>query len=379
MQKSNLRSIYISRFFVKLSVGFLQKFCTFFCIFAYFFAFVPSSVFSSNTSLVQATVTVTVCGNGEKEFEESCDGADLNNATCSSLGFSGGSLSCRPSCEFNTSSCSSSGSGGGGSGGGGGNSTPVEVGPIETTISFSGRAYPLSQVVLLKDGQIALQTIAGPDARFDTSLKGLSAGNYVFSLYSQDSNGKRSSLFTFSVFVTNGATTKVSGVFLSPTISVSKAMVKKGDDIAIFGQSVPKGNILISLDGGEKTVVQTLSDAQGVYLYNLDTATLDFGQYLAQSKSSFENEKSPFGESVSFSVLATSPKEKTETQKDIPLVANGGFNNDGRINLVDFSIAAYWYKRPLSQALRIMEKELFNGDGKIDLVDFSIMAFYWTG
>ncbi len=378
MQKSNLGSIYISRFFVKLSLVFLQKFCTFFCIFACFFAFVPSFVFSSNTSLVQATVTVTVCGNGVKEFEESCDGADLNNATCSSLGFSGGSLFCRASCEFNTSLCTSSGSGGG-SGGGGGNSAPVEVGPIETTISFSGRAYPLSQVVLLKDGQIALQTIAGPDAKFETNLKGLSAGNYVFSLYSQDSSGKRSALFTFSVFVTNGATTKVSGIFLSPTIGVNKTSIKKGDNLAIFGQTVPKGNILISLEGQEKSVVQTLSDSQGVYLYNLDTATLSLGQYLAQSKSSFQEEKSPFGESVSFSVLATEPKSGEETPTPIPLVAKGGFNNDGRINIVDFSIAAFWYKRPLTNTMKLMEKEFFNGDGKIDLVDFSIMAFYWTG
>ena len=49
-------------------------------------------------------------------------------------------------------------------------------------------------------------------------------------------------------------------------------------------------------------------------------------------------------------------------------------NKDSRVNLVDFSIAAYWYKRstpPPSADL--------NGDGKVDLVDFSILAFYWTG
>ena len=48
-------------------------------------------------------------------------------------------------------------------------------------------------------------------------------------------------------------------------------------------------------------------------------------------------------------------------------------------NLVDFSIAGFWYKKPLSVIFVNTEKEKLNGDGKIDLVDFSIMAFNWTG
>jgi hypothetical protein len=41
---------------------------------------------------------------------------------------------------------------------------------------------------------------------------------------------------------------------------------------------------------------------------------------------------------------------------------------------VDFSIMAYWYKRPNPPASVDL-----NGDSKIDLVDFSILAFNWTG
>jgi hypothetical protein len=47
--------------------------------------------------------------------------------------------------------------------------------------------------------------------------------------------------------------------------------------------------------------------------------------------------------------------------------------------LIDFSIAAFWYKRPLSAEFLAREQKHLNGDGKIDLIDFSIMAFYWTG
>jgi hypothetical protein len=52
-------------------------------------------------------------------------------------------------------------------------------------------------------------------------------------------------------------------------------------------------------------------------------------------------------------------------------------NCDKKVNLIDFSILAYWYKRPLTKEAK--QKVDLNGDGKVDLVDFSIMAYYWTG
>ena len=57
----------------------------------------------------------------------------------------------------------------------------------------------------------------------------------------------------------------------------------------------------------------------------------------------------------------------------------GDLNKDGKVNLVDFSIAAFWYKRSTSDAFKPIEIERLNGDGKVDLTDLSIMAYYWTG
>src|SRR3989344_2063911 len=65
---------------------------------------------------------------------------------------------------------------GGGGGGGGGVST------IETKVIFRGMAYPASKITLLKDGQVAVVNPAGPDAKFDISLSGLSGGTYVFGI-----------------------------------------------------------------------------------------------------------------------------------------------------------------------------------------------------
>ena len=63
---------------------------------------------AGGTTTKSVTVMVNaaaVCGNGIVESGEQCDGANLSGATCSSLGFTGGSLSCTISCSFNTAAC----------------------------------------------------------------------------------------------------------------------------------------------------------------------------------------------------------------------------------------------------------------------------------
>ena len=125
-------------------------------------------------STQEASTRSSVCGDGVKESGEQCDGSDLAGASCTSQGYTGGTLSCSASCTFNTSACTSGGGGGGGGGG-------VTITP-ETGITISGYAYPGLEVTLLKDAQVALVTTAGMDGRFNASLIGLSAGSYIFSV-----------------------------------------------------------------------------------------------------------------------------------------------------------------------------------------------------
>ncbi len=318
------------------------------------------AVISTTTAIV-----VSVCGNNIKEGGEQCDGSDLAGQSCTTLGYTGGTLSCNPDCTFNTSQCTFGGGGGG---------AYVPPPPPETKVIFSGRAYPKSVVTLLKDGQIAATTVAGADANFQITLSGLSGGNYIFSVYSEDKEGRRSSLLTFPVSVTPGVTTNVTGIFIAPTIDVDKSEVKRGDNIAIFGQSVPDAEITIQVSSDQDFFVKTLADASGAYLYNFGTEVLDYGSHFTKSKSAKEGEISPFSKAVSFLV---GTKNVFARPSKCPPKAD--LNDDCRVNLVDFSIAAYWYKRPLGADFAVKEKEKLNGDGKVDLVDFSIMAFYWTG
>ena len=51
----------------------------------------------------------SICGDGVIDEGEGCDGEDLEGETCQSLGFNGGSLSCRDNCMFDVSSCTGEG------------------------------------------------------------------------------------------------------------------------------------------------------------------------------------------------------------------------------------------------------------------------------
>ncbi|MBP7058538.1 hypothetical protein KBB06_04340, partial [Candidatus Gracilibacteria bacterium] len=57
----------------------------------------------------QATQT---CNNGVVEGTEACDGANLNNKSCTDYGYTGGSLSCNSDCTMNTSACTNTPDGG---------------------------------------------------------------------------------------------------------------------------------------------------------------------------------------------------------------------------------------------------------------------------
>ncbi len=57
-------------------------------------------------SYVETGCTGGACGNNQKETGEACDGTDLANQTCVSQGYTGGTLACRADCQgFNFAAC----------------------------------------------------------------------------------------------------------------------------------------------------------------------------------------------------------------------------------------------------------------------------------
>jgi len=254
---------------------------------------------------------------------------------------------------------------GGGGGGGGG---VVIISPPQ--ILFKGLAYPASKVTILKDGQVAAVTLTGLDAKFEVGLSGLSRGDYNFAIWAADSTGRRSTPRTFYLTIISGVNLVVSGIFLPPTISLDKAEVKRGDLLNIFGQTVPSVEVSVTISSEEPLFKKVSANENGAWFYKLDTSETEYGEHTAKARSATKQDISDFSQLAHFIVSASSrenPLQKVWTLK-------GDFNNDNKVNLIDFSIAAYWYKRPSPS-----QKIDLDGNGIVDLVDFSIMAYYWTG
>jgi hypothetical protein len=252
-------------------------------------------------------------------------------------------------------------------GGGGGGSSPIYI--PSATVNFSGRAYPLSRVVVLRDGAPVVSTIEGPDARFNISVTGVSAGTATFAVYGEDSDGRHSGNFSFPLIITAGVTVDISGIFISPTIAVDKNAVAKGDTVTIFGQSIPESTVVISIHSAQELFRSVATDANGAYLYKLDTSDLEVGDHTAQSKVKKLEDVSPYGKTVDFTVS----QEGTVPEPTICGAGRGDLNCDTVVNFVDYSVMAYWYKKANPPA-----RFDLNHDGLVNLIDFSILAYYWT-
>lgn len=354
-----------SKFF--LSFGFVLLFV------AVLFLVSPYSKFMFTSAVSSFRMEILpICGNGEIDDDEQCDGVNLVGEDCVSMGFIRGTLACSSECVFNTSQCTLVGLGGWSSSDN--DNVVVVVSKGFTKATFSGKSYPLSKVSVLKDGQLGGTTLADSAGNFYVQLSGLSFGNYNFSVFAEDVKGKRSSLVTFRAVVNRDVSTNFNGIFIAPTITVDKNNVKKGDTVVVSGQSLPNAQVFVYIGLTQELVQKVVSDNNGFYSAIFKISYFDIGNYSARSKAFSERKYSPFSSLVNFAV--NHEDVSLRPAAECPLA---DLNNDCRVNLVDFSIAAYWYERPFTSSFAALEAKKLSGDGKIDLVDFSIMAFYWTG
>ncbi|HDP36736.1 MAG TPA: hypothetical protein ENN27_02525, partial [Candidatus Atribacteria bacterium] len=298
--------------------------------------FLAVTLFSPLVSLAQYSVDITAmvpgCGDGVIQSDEECDGDNLGGATCVSLGFSGGILSCRNDCTFDISSCVVTAP-----------SRRTSGSVAHTSVVFSGQAYPGGQIILLKDGQLVFEFKTDSRGYFQTSIPGISGGNYVFALYARDINGILSLPVVFSTKVSAGLVTKIDDILIPPTISVRPISVQSGDNILISGQTVPLAEVLVDVYGSLLIKsFKMIADIQGKYLLTLNTSDLELGSYSVRSRSIIDSRLTGFSRLIDFNIIR---EEIIEEEEDI-CPPRGDFNNDCRVNIIDFSIMAYWYKRP---------------------------------
>jgi len=200
-------------------------------------------------------------------------------------------------------------------------------------------------------------------ANFKIEITDITSGVWTFSVWAEDKKGRKSITFSFTTNVVKNMTTTVSGIFLPPTIELSKVNFQKGEILNIFGQTAPESEISISVESLE-VVKKAVATEQGNWNYLFNTTPLDDGSHTARVKA-----VSPEGLLSSYSkVLAFYIGEGMEG-----VIKKADTNEDGKVNLVDFSILLYNWGIPKNSTTDL------NSDGKVNLTDFSIMLYNWTG
>jgi hypothetical protein len=238
---------------------------------------------------------------------------------------------------------------------------------------FKGIAYPGSVVSLLKNGTIVAESPAAPNGTFEIRLRNLTQGTYSFGVRAEDVERLTSKLLTFSIYVTEGIVTVVDGIFIPPTITSDKVEVKYGDAILFSGRSVPDAEVRLSFDAGSEILKRTRANAEGRWTYSLSSVEVGLGDRDAKARSITTGDLSPYSQELDFRVGDTN-RLRAKLSELSGFRRRCDLNNDNRVNLLDFSIMAFWYKRS-----GFPVKVDLSTDGQINLTDLSILAYCWTG
>jgi hypothetical protein len=173
--------------------------------------------------------------------------------------------------------------------------------------------------------------------------------------------------FTTTFQVTQNAVTTVSNVYLPPTIDLRKKKVKPGEIIEAFGTTAPDAKVSVFVGKENSPRMTSTSTATGAWNLAFSTDGLE-NEVFHNVKAIFEllgagtQVKSGYSQLVNFYV----------GERDVKEPGSADLNQDGKVNLIDFSILLFnWGKSGTIADL--------NNDDTVNLTDLSIMLFAWTG
>ncbi len=350
----------------------------------------------ARASTLPTTITISVCGDGIASDSEVCDDGVLNNvggygsstaerkcnAGCQSFGpYCGDAIlqvlyteQCddgnNTSGDLCSSACIPETPAGPPPADDRRGSIPSSGGPvgsilseIQTRVVLRGKAIPNADLNILVDGEQTAKVRTDSNADFFFTSNSITPGTATIGLWATDAEGAKTITTTVVFEVVQSAVTTVANILIPPTISVSASQVPAGTPLTISGASVPNARVTSEVSGTPVSVFGADVSEAGLWSLQIDTNSLKEGFHTVKPKVELTAaERSGFGRAVSFYI------------GDEPLsdIVSTDVNDDGRINLVDFSIFLLsWGEADV--------RFDFNQDGIVSLADFSILLFNWTG
>lgn len=323
----------------------------------FFLLIAPGSVFATSYD-VDIIATVEGCGDQLIQNGEQCDGLNLGGSSCSLLGFDSGSLACSSVCTFDTSMCALDDDLGGPTNGG----TRISLNkndPQDSNVVISGYFNPNSLVSILKDGITSGVTFTNDLGFWQITLSGLNPRTYIFQISGSTSNNSKVNSEVFFIEVIKGTTVKVSNVILPPKFLVSETQ----NELFIEGNGVPDANINIYID--DVFVSESTINSEGEF------------NVLLSNKYSDQDHSISIEMTFAGAKVMSRPvifKSKNNLPELDGCASFADATNDCKVNFIDFNLMlrSYFYE-PVRAIFDL------NKNGKVDLVDFSILAYFWTG
>lgn len=253
-------------------------------------------------------------------------------------------------------------SGGGGIGGGN------FLGKADVT--FTGSTFPLGAATLLKDSKTEFEFTSDVGGLFSVLRYGYERGPQSFSLYAQDSKGRRTSTYTGTMYLIANTNNLAGPIYLSPTISIVSSTVEPGAVVRAEGMASPNFAVEVFMEKqggtGESSIVRgsATTSVTGVWSVELPTTGLSRGTYQVKARTIVSDRDQSIYSPLAYVGVGEAPSPDFGLRADL--------NKDKKVNLVDFSILLFNWKTgdPIAD---------INQDGEVNLQDFSIMLFQWTG
>lgn len=244
----------------------------------------------------------------------------------------------------------------------------------DTVVVFRGIAYPRSQVTFERQGTILATVPADPTARFDVTFGSQPAGTWTYAVYAEDNQGRVGRTSNFTLAITSGTTTTVSGIFLGPTIAADQTSIELSETVTILGATLPSATITVYVSSEEEVTFQTTADAEGLWTRQFLGSDVGLGDHNIRSKAvSAASEISAFSNTIPLTVTETS-SEPPGPPDECDGKNRADINCDGSVNLTDFSILLFYWQQTNPDNTRTD----INGDSRVGLIDFSILLFNWT-
>ncbi len=257
------------------------------------------------------------------------------------------------------------GSGGGGRGGGAAINIPSNQ--DKSRVVLKGYSFPGASILIMKNAKSFADTKADSTGQFMIEINDLDPGITSFALVSKIAGLPDALPYSFTVTLVRGSIASVDNILLPPVVVINNSQFKKGQNIDFSGRAIPNSKVVIELTNLQKKEV--VADKSGYWYYSIANNNFNFGNYNATAYSIDKNG----GLSVKSSVVYFDVGRTTKTGAINRCANDVDISEDGKVDLVDFSILLYNFGKFVNK------KTDLNCDNKIDYADFSILLYYWRG